>query len=212
MYNHDFKWQELFILRKHLGSSPVFDVVCIVHLFSFLCGGFALFILSCVPCVVFGLFVFVLCLVYPVWFLLCLSLSCVSCTLCCFWFVCLCPVSRVPCVVFGLFIFVLCLVYPVWFWFVYLCPVSCVPCVVFGLFVFVLCLVYPVWCLLCLALSCVLCTLCGFWFVYLCPVSCVPCVVFGLFVFVLCLVYPVWFLLCLALSCVLCTLCGFWFV
>ena len=100
-------------------------------------------------------------------FLLCLSSSCVLCTLCCqfLW------------IVFALFVFVLCLVYPMLpvsldcFCFVCLRLLSCVwwcPTHIVLLF------------LLCLSSSCVLCTLCCqfLW------------IVFVLFVFVLCLVYP----------------------
>jgi hypothetical protein len=134
------------------------------------------------------LFIFVLCLVYPVlWVSMdCLSSSCVLCTLCC-----------------------RCL------WIVYLRPVSCVPYVVsvYELFIFVLCLVYPVlWVSMdCLSSSCVLCTQCCrcLCIVYLRPVSCVSSVVgvYGLFIFVLCLVYPVLSVSmdCLSSSCVLCT-------
>jgi len=32
-----YKMQELSTLREHLGSPPVFDSVCVAHLFSFLC-------------------------------------------------------------------------------------------------------------------------------------------------------------------------------
>ena len=235
------------------------------------------------------LFVFILCLVYPllpvsVWllfvclhpvscvptvasfcFIVCLSSSCVLCTHCCQF---LCD--------YCLFVFILCLVYPllpvsVWLLFVCLHPVSCVPtvasfCVIivclssscvlcthccqflcdYCLFVFILCLVYPllpvsVWLLfvclhpvscvptvasfcviiVCLSSSCVLCTHC-------CQFLCDYC----LFVFILCLVYPllpvsVWLLfvclhpvscvptvasfcviiVCLSSSCVLCTHC-----
>jgi hypothetical protein len=67
--------------------------------------------------------------------------------------------------------------------------------------------------LLCLSLSCVLCTRCCqcLWIVCPCPVFCVPDVasVSGLLVFVLCFVYPMLpvSLDCLSLSCVLCTRC-----
>jgi len=73
---------------------------------------------SCVTNVVSvsGMFVFVLCLVYPMLLVSidCLSSSCVLCTLCCWclWILCLCHVSCVPNVdsVHELFVFVLCLV------------------------------------------------------------------------------------------------------
>ena len=203
-----------WLLSGHLD----FGGVCVAHLFSFLCC-VCLRPVSCVPnvssfsgcpCVVF---VFVLCLVYPMFPVslvapvLCLSSSCVLCTqcfqflwlpLCC---ACLRPVSCVPnvssfsgcpCVVL---VFVLCHVYPMF-------PVS---------------LVAPV---LCLSSFCVLCTQCfQFLWLPLCcvclrPVSCVPnvssfsgcpCVVL---VFVLCLVYPMFPVslvapvLCLSSSCV----------
>ena len=67
--------------------------------------------------------------------------------------------------------------------------------------------------LLCLSLSCVLCTRCCqcLWIVCPCPVFCVPDIanVSGLLVFVLCFVYPMLpvSLDCLSLSCVLCTRC-----
>ena len=154
---------------------------------------------SCVPNVVdgSGLYVFVLCLLYPMlsMFLDCMSSSCVLYTQCgrCFWIVCLRPVSCIPNVV----------------------DVS-------GLHVFVLCLVYSMWSMSldCMSSSCVLYTQCCrcLWIVCLRPVSCVPNVFdgSGLYVFVLCLVYPMlsMFLDCMSSSCVLYTQCGrcFWIV
>jgi hypothetical protein len=118
-----------------------------------------------------GLFVFALCLVYP---MLPVSLDCLSspyvlCTQCCrfLWIVCLRLMSCVPNVTnfSGLLVFVLCLVYP-------MLPVS----------------------LDCLSSPYVLCTKCCqfLWIVCLRLMSCVPNVASfsGLFVFALCLVYP----------------------
>ena len=119
----------------------MFGGVRVAHLFSFLCCVFVfglslscvlcaqccqcfwivcLCLVCCVPNVVSfsGLFVSVLCVVYPMLSvsLDCLSLSCVLCTQCCqcFWIVCLCLVCCVPNVVSfsGLFVSVLCVVCP----------------------------------------------------------------------------------------------------
>ena len=135
---------------------------------------------------VFGLFIFVLCLEYPMLpvSLDCLSSSCALNAQCCqcLWIVYLRPVPWMPNVasVSGLFIFVLCLECP-------MLPVS----------------------LDCLSSSCVLnaqCCQCV-WIVYLRPVSWMPNVasVFGLFIFVLCLECPMLpvSLDCLSSSCAL---------
>jgi hypothetical protein len=119
-------------------------IVCLHHVSWVLCGEFLWTVclrdVSCVTNVprVSGLFVFVLCLVYPVLSVSmdCLLSSCVLCTQCC-------QCLRIVC----------------------LRSVSCVHYVVSvsGLFVFILCLVYPMLSvsLNCLSSSCVLCTQCG---------------------------------------------------
>ena len=148
--------------------------------------------MSCVPNVdgFSGLFVFVLCLVYPMLpvSLDCLSSSYVLCTQCCqfLWIVCLRLMSCVPKVASfsGLFVFALCLVYLMltvsldclsspyvlctqcyqFLWIVCLRLMSCVPNVASfsGLFFFALCLVYPMLpvSLDCLSSPYVLCTQC----------------------------------------------------
>ena len=137
-----------------------------------------------------GLFIFVLCLEYPMLpvSLDCLSSSCSLNTQCCqcLWIVYLRPVPWMPNVasVSGLFIFVLCLECP-------MLPVS----------------------LDCLSLSCALNAQCFqcLWIVYLRPVPWMPNVasVSGLLIFVLCLEYPMLpvSLDCLSLSCALNTQC-----
>jgi hypothetical protein len=75
----------------------------VVHLFGILCCIFCFVYLRSVCCVPNVLFIFVLCVVYPMF---CLSSFCVLCTQC---FVYLRSVCCVPDV---LFIFVLCVVYP----------------------------------------------------------------------------------------------------
>ena len=113
------------------------------------------------------LFVFVMCLVYPMlpMSLGCLSSSCVLYTQCCqcLQVVCLRHVSCVPTVanVSRLFVFVLCLVYPM-FPMSLGCPFLCVVLWFCALFVFVMCLVYPMFpmSLGCLSSSCVLYTQC----------------------------------------------------
>ena len=185
-------------------------------------------LMSCVPNVVSfsGLFVFALCLVYP---MLPVSLDCLSspyvlCTQSCqfLWIVCLRLMSCVPNVASfsGLFFFALCLVYPKlpvsldclsspyvlctqccqFLWIVCLRLMSCVPNVAgfSGLFVFVLCLVYP---MLPISLD--------YLFFALCLVNPMFASFSGLFVFALCLVYlmlPV-SLDCLSSPYVLCTQC-----
>jgi hypothetical protein len=183
-------------------------------------------LMSCVPKVAsfFGLFVFALCLVYP---MLPVSLDCFSspyvlCTQCCrfLWIVCLRLMSCVPNVAgfSGLFVFVLCLVYPMlpispdclsspyvlwtqccqFLWVACFRLMSCVPNVASfsGLFVFALCLVYPMLpvSLDCLSSPYVLCT---------------QCCQFLWIVFTLYLVYPMLpaSLDCLSSPYVLCTQC-----
>ena len=244
---------------------PVFCVPNIARWFLFCLSS------SCVLCsqycqVVFVLFVFILCFVFPIlpdgfcfvclhpvfcvpniarWFLFCLSSSCVLC-------------SQYCQMVFVLFVFILCFVFPILpggFCFVCLHPVFCVPniarwflfclsssCVlcsqycqvVFVLFVFILCFVIPIlsggFCFVCLhPVFCV--PNIARWFLFCLSSSCVLCsqycqVVFVLFVFILCFVIPIlsggfcfvclhpvfcvpnivrWFLFCLSSSCVLCS-------
>jgi hypothetical protein len=89
-----YKKQELFNSSEYLSSLLVFGVVCVVYLFSFLYCVFWLFVLSlscvlCTQCTTalpwFVCFVFVLCLVYPMYYSI--AMVCLFC---------LCPVSCVP--------------------------------------------------------------------------------------------------------------------
>ena len=45
-------WQELLIIREHLGSPPVFGGVRVAHRFSFLCCVFCFVCLGPVSCVI----------------------------------------------------------------------------------------------------------------------------------------------------------------